>query len=107
MKTDQPTKAAKRGRKTKDPTAVLTFRVPENKANDLKALISDFIKSYLNPAPLSISSKPGNEIKSGPPQAPLDPELPAATYRPQIKNPPFSEPSMAELLKQAIKQKEI
>lgn len=94
MKTDQPTKAAKRGRKAKDPTAVLTFRVPENSAVDLKPLIDACIKNHLNPTG-----------KADPPPIPPDPELPAATYRTQVKKSTEKEPSLGDLWKEWNKQK--
>jgi hypothetical protein len=38
------------GRKAKDPTKVLPFRVPADKAKELKPIIEACIKNFLNPS---------------------------------------------------------
>lgn len=76
------------GAKRKEPTSTINFRVPKDKIDFLKPLVSSYIKSLLNPnetqTKVSFGSKPSTGIKAGPPPAPK----------------PKGEPTMAELLRQ-------
>lgn len=85
------------GRKHKDPTTTINFRVPVDKVPYLKPLVSVFIKGLLNPQPSD--QPPVSQIQEQ--QAmPMKKAIVKEVKEPVSKKAVEKEPTMAELLRQ-------
>jgi len=87
------------GRKAKDPTTTINFRVPVDKVKYLKPLVSTYIKGLLSDTPVPATEAPiaSQEV------LPRKTNVKAKTQI--FKNEAKAEPTMAELLKKMTKER--